>query len=961
MVDDEVPESRVVAPALVGREEELGRLAAAVSSPPSVVVVEGEAGIGKTRLVTELARRPEMAGRRLLTGRCHRMRESFPLGPVIEAVRGLGDDLARVRLSAVVGALRPLLPEVAHLLPPTPEPLSDRVAERHRVFRGLTDLLAALGPTVLVLEDLHWADEQTADFVGYVLAEGLPDLSLVLTFRGEEVDPAVRALPAKLPDTTTRTDVVLGPLDEAATGALAAAIMGVDRVSEEFAAYLCERASGLPFAIEELVALLRARGTLVRRGRSWARRTLAELDVPVRIRDSVLERVSRLSDAARAVVEAAAVLQVSVPAAVVEAVSGTPDARAGIAEALGSGLLAEDGAAVGFRHLLAAQAVYEDLPGPRRQELHARAATALSDTEPVPLGQVAHHLRYAGQLAEWVVAAERAADQALALGHDAEAARLLEEVLRQVSLDADTAGRLAVKLATCAVDALRSKEVIGLLSDVLRRDLPRSVRGELRFRLALQLHEVGDDLERARRLCAEAVDELDDRPDLQAWAMVVLGIPVVDGVPVSECRQWLQRALETLPRVADPTFQTFLLGKIAMVLIPIGDPVWHRLRQDIEERTGGRPGNRAAVNAYWSVGAQACYAGHLAVSRRMLTAALEGAVSGENRRLQLCVRSGLALLDYCTGRWAALDDSLDAVIEELSGDPRAWLDVRVAADCLRLLRSGSVEAYRALAGTVAHAVELGGVDLVWIPASVWLRFALSRGDVAAAAGEVDRLLGILVDKGVWAPGMRALPAMTEVLIAAGDLSRARELVDRFANAVRDLDAPLATAGVPYSHGHLERAAGDLTAAVERFTTAAARYAELGCPYEAAQAREHAALTLFDLKEDAAGPTLLAALATYRDLNAGWDTARVTQVARAAGLPVPARHRGGRRGYGRELSPREREVAELAAGGRSNKEIAALLYLSVNTVARHLTAAMRKLDVRSRAAIAHRLAELQKRR
>ena len=106
-------------------------------------------------------------------------------------------------------------------------------------------------------------------------------------------------------------------------------------------------------------------------------------------------------------------------------------------------------------------------------------------------------------------------------------------------------------------------------------------------------------------------------------------------------------------------------------------------------------------------------------------------MSGENRRLQLCVRSGLALLDYCTGRWAALDDSLDAVIEELSGDPRAWLDARVAADCLRLLRSGSVEAYRALAGTVAHAVELGGVDLVWIPASVWLRFALSRGDVAA--------------------------------------------------------------------------------------------------------------------------------------------------------------------------------------------------------------------------------------
>ncbi|RIQ23130.1 response regulator transcription factor, partial [Jiangella rhizosphaerae] len=93
---------------------------------------------------------------------------------------------------------------------------------------------------------------------------------------------------------------------------------------------------------------------------------------------------------------------------------------------------------------------------------------------------------------------------------------------------------------------------------------------------------------------------------------------------------------------------------------------------------------------------------------------------------------------------------------------------------------------------------------------------------------------------------------------------------------------------------------------------------------------------------------------YRDLGAEWDAGRATSAARRHGLSVPARHRGGRRGYGSQLSPREREVAELAAKGRSNKEIAAELYLSVNTVARHITTAMRKLGVRSRAAIAHQL-------
>jgi hypothetical protein len=291
------------------------------------------------------------------------------------------------------------------------------------VFRALIEVLETVSPAVLVLEDLHWADEQTADFLAYLLSEPPSKLAVVLTFRGEDVDARVRALAAKLPASMTRTDITLAPLDAGQTGALAAAILDAERVSEEFASYLCERTSGLPFAIEELLALLRARGTLVRRGGGWARRALDELDVPSSIRDSVLERAGRLSDDARSVVEAAAVLQVSVPAPVLIATCRLQQPRAlrGAEEALESGLLAEHGETIGFRHLLAAQAVYEEIPGPRRRELHGRAAVALESRHPVPLGQVAHHLRHAGRLQEWVAAAERAAEQAAALGHDAEA------------------------------------------------------------------------------------------------------------------------------------------------------------------------------------------------------------------------------------------------------------------------------------------------------------------------------------------------------------------------------------------------------------------------------------------------------------------------------------------------------------------------------------------------------------
>jgi hypothetical protein len=140
--------------------------------------------------------------------------------------------------------------------------------------------------------------------------------------------------------------------------ALAAAIVGADHVSDEFARYLCQRTSGLPLAVEELLALLQARGSLVRRDGRWSRRSLDELDVPTGIRDSVLERASRLSANARALIEAASVLQIAVPFEVLAATATL--AREGllpsVQEALESALLVEtqgrDG--LGFRHLLGA-------------------------------------------------------------------------------------------------------------------------------------------------------------------------------------------------------------------------------------------------------------------------------------------------------------------------------------------------------------------------------------------------------------------------------------------------------------------------------------------------------------------------------------------------------------------------------------------------------------------------------
>lgn len=933
------------------------RAAAGLAEPPAFVVVSGEAGIGKTRLIAELSTRPELAGRQLLVGRSHRLRESFPLGPLIEALRGIDRSAPPRTLSPVAGSLRPLLPELADLLPAPPPPLDDRAAERHRVFRGLRELLGWLGPVVLVIEDLHWADEQTGEFLSYLLAEPPPELGLVVTFRFEDLSPGLAALAAGRPTAVRRIEVALGPLDVPQTGALAAAIVGAERVSEEFATYLCERTSGIPFAVEELLALLRVRGSLVRRGGGWARRALDELDVPATIRDSVLERLSRLSPEARAIGEAAAILGVPVPMRVLVATCRerpAEPARA-VEEGLEAGLLAEDGDAVGFRHLLAAQAVYEGIAGPRRRELHSRAAAALEAPGPDALGQVAHHLRHAGRIDEWVEAAERAADHMLELAHDGEAVRLLEDLLRSDRPDAERRGRLTIKLARAAIEGLRGREVVGLLLEVLDRGLPDATRGEARFHVGRLLHEVGEDPERVRQLLTEAIDELDGRPDLQAWAMVILGIPVDQRVGLDEHRRWLDGALELLPRIDDPGFEVFLLGKVAMILTPIGDPGWRRLAARIEERTGGAPRQRGEVNAFWSVGAQATCAGHHEVAARLLERGLEGAVSGENRRLELSLRSALALLDLCRGSWSGLDEQVETLIDELDQSPRARVDVEVVSACLAPLRGDLEAARRALADAVDRCMDLGAFDILPIPTRALIGVQLAGGLVEDAVITAERLVGAVDAKGVWPPDMRALPAIAEALVTAGQSDAAETLVARWEEGLADLDAPLAAAGLVEARGFISLGARDLASAADLFLEAARLYADRLCPYEAAAAGERGAGCLLAAGRDGAEAPLLSALATYRRLGARREADRAMHLARQHGIRVPARHRGGRRGYGTELSPREREVAELAALGRSNKEIAAGLFLSVNTVARHLTAAMRKLDVPSRAALGHRLA------
>jgi DNA-binding CsgD family transcriptional regulator len=932
-------------------------LAQALAAPPSVVLIEGEAGIGKTRLVREFLASSTGKRGKTLVMLCPPLRQPLTLGPVVDALRQGAGDVRRLELSALAGSLRPLFPEWGAVLPPAPEPLDDAAAARHRVFSALAELLARLGTGVLVIEDAHWADEATLEFLLFLTTGQVPPVSLVLTSRPEDVPVGSLLLRlSRLAAGSSGLRLILGPLDVAQTATLVSSMLAGEHVTEQFALFLHAHTDGLPLAIEESVRLMGDRADLTFRHGAWARRHLDAIAVPPTVRDAVLERAGRLSSGALAVLRAAAVLGQPAAESVLTVVAGVSAdaARTGVCEALDCGLLIEDspgGQGLVFRHALAARAVYEAILVPLRREMHLRAGLALAERPPLPLAQLARHFREAGDTAAWCEYGEQAARFALEAGDVNAASLLLQDLVVHAGLAAGVVARLARRVQ---IMALSGYAAAGDIAHALRSGLDSGTltsaqRAEVGWILGMLLADVGD-WEAAASELTRAIPGLTHRPVEAARAMTLLGWPCQGLWPAHEHRRWLDQATVIASHPSFPESDRLkFLGDRTAALLKLGeDEGWTAIPQLPEDAETAGNALVLAV-ASLNVGEAAIPWGRYRQARELLARSLRLAEQYEHPRVRDCALVALAHLDWFTGDWEGLASRAGELTGLTDAEPLLPVEASLVAGLLGMATGVAESAEPRLRFALTEHTRRGNMIEIHEPAAALAKLLLSSGRIAEAVDVTEHPVEVIAAKGIWIWATEIVPIRVRALTVSSKSEEAAKLVDAFTHGLRGRTAPAPQAALLLCAALLAEAAGQHGDAAAVFGRAADAWLALPRPHEALLAREHQARCLI---AGGHAETGLPLLATVRQelarLGAVGDASRVAAVLRGHGVVRGGRR--GRRGYGDQLSPRELEVVRLLAQGQTDREIAASLVVTPKTVAYHLDSARRKLRAHSRTAL-----------
>ena len=455
--------TRAVCRILVGREDELSTLEDALlgacRGEGSVVVLAGDAGMGKSRLCAELSERAERIGATVLEGSCSEADIALPYLPFLEAIGNYlstsESALVRERLGVHARELSKVFPQLAEAAGTAPNEAETPDA-RLRLFEAILALLGLAAEEqglLLIVEDLHWADASTRELLDYITRRLRNRRMLVLaTYRRDEMHRKHPLLPTVQGWQRSRLAqlIELEPLAPEGVARMVSSIFDNTNVGIEFRDFMHARSEGNPFVLEEMLKAAIDRGDIYREEADWARKPIAELRIPETVRDTILMRVERLDAGQAEILRCASILGRSFEYQNLIRLSeqNRMAVEAALQTAVQQQLLEEEPGSTGryrFRHALTQEAIYEDLSAPTRERLHSAAADVLAERAETPMAEVAFHLRNANRWEEAIrVTMEAGAAAETRLGYG-EAAALYSLLLPVVTTGIDRA-RLLCRL-----------------------------------------------------------------------------------------------------------------------------------------------------------------------------------------------------------------------------------------------------------------------------------------------------------------------------------------------------------------------------------------------------------------------------------------------------------------------------------------------------------------------------------
>jgi DNA-binding CsgD family transcriptional regulator len=933
---------RVTSRQLVGRADQLATLrsvaAAAAAGEARVVLVSGDAGIGKTRLIREATAQARASGFMTALGGCVQLGEvSVAYAPLVEALRDLRTQLGENAMNELLG---PGLADIGALLGSGGGAAAQSSGPIFEHVLGLLTRLALRQPVMLVLEDLHWADASTRDLVAF-LARNLRDarVVLLLSYRADEMHRRhpVRAMLAGLERHQQVERVSLAGLRREDLVRLLSEI-SAGTIPDEDVDELLIRSDGNPFYVEELVAAGDIRTGL-----------------PETLADVILGRVSRLSEQTQAVLHDAAVLGYEVDDVLLEQVTGRP-VTAALREAVSDQLLVIDGDSCRFRHALVREALYDDLLPGERERLHVATAQAIEAydrlDEHVRWALLAHHWDAAGMPVRAYGASLQAGREAERVHAFADAAAHYERALRLYDRSPDPGierSELLLRAAN-AVHASSMSPRAATLAEAALRELGEDAPPERR---ALVHERIGrfnwllNRSEASHQAYERAAALLDGRPASweQAYTLSTLGQSLMLRNHYYAAEHVLQRAVAVAEKVGAHDVQGHALCSLGTSLVGLGqvDQGLAAIRhgQELTTRYGDAEEScRVFINLVHSLYSAARYDDAVGMGAE----GVDYAVRAGYRRHSAPVIAGnqiMALL--CSGRW---DEA-----EAMRADPRV----------------PPSDPYH---------------DLRWLPLLLW------RGRLDEARPLVDRLLRDTVDaQDVQFRGQAYLRA-AELAILDRRLDEARTLIADTIDLARPTDDQyyLAQAygiGMTIEADRGSAAAADRLAAealawgaalpaqlpevrawlavvaaerarahgedgADEWAAVAETWDEVGQPYRSALARYRQADALLRSRSrDTASALLRHVLDVAVSLGAQPLETQVRALAQRARLELSVAARPRDPVAALNLTPRELDVLTLLAQGRTNRQIGASLFISEKTASVHVTNLLRKLGVPNR--------------